>query len=443
MSNQEQNQLTQSPQYVMMPPQYLPQDDEINLADLWKVLVAKKFFIFGFTAIITLLAIVIVLIMPRTYQTTAHFLPPKASDLEELNIPAIGYSLGTEAAYNSFILNLKSRALRLEFFNEHDLSSKLSDDPTANKDQVFENSFNKLLVVKQDLKKKAQQAFVSISYDGKDPELIAKIVNDYIKYVHDKTIEEFLDLVKRNISIKKVDLEDVIIQSKKRVIAQRRQDEIERLIEADAIARLELLEKIKALKERTEQKRQDRIVTLEEALVIAKKLDIIDPIDSWSELGNAKDQAANKDISINTSINNKNLPEYTRGSKALEAELQALKARTSNDPFTPGLRELQEQLQRLEQNSRVEVLKVRTNDEPFIADLRDLKEQVAKLKNIEINEARIKAAMFDQMAVVPENPIKPKRKLIVMISFVLAFMLSIFLAFFFNFIEKSRAEEAV
>jgi chain length determinant protein (polysaccharide antigen chain regulator) len=107
------------------------------------------------------------------------------------------------------------------------------------------------------------------------------------------------------------------------------------------------------------------------------------------------------------------------------------------------LRELEEQLQRLEQNSRVEVLKVRTNDEPFIADLRDLKEQIAKLNNIKINEAKIKAALFDQMAVVPESPIKPKRKLVVIISFVLAFMLSIFLAFFLNFIQNSRAEEAV
>ncbi len=438
MNNQEQNQLSQSPQYVMMPPQYLAQEDEINLLDLWKVLAAKKKFIFGLTAIITLLAIIIVLVMPRTYQTTAHFLPPKASDVEELNIPAINYSLSSEDAYNSFILNLKSRSLRLKFFNEHDLSSKLSDDPTANKDQIFEELFNKQLVVKQDLKKKAQQAFVSISYDGKDPELIAKMVNDYIKYVHDKTLEEFLTLVRRNIRTKKQDLEDVIIQSKKRVIAQRRQDEIARLIEADKIARLELLERIKVLKERTEQKRQDRMVQLEEALVIAKKLDIVDPIDSWSELNNVKDQVTNK-----VSINNKTLPEYTRGSKALQAELQALKSRTSNDPFTPGLRELEEQLQRLEQNSRVEVLKVRTNDEPFIADLRDLKEQVAKLKNIKINEAKIKAASFDQMAVVPESPIKPKRKLIVIISFVLAFMLSIFLAFFLNFIQSSRTEETV
>ncbi len=438
MNNQEQNQLSQSPQYVMMPPQYLAQEDEINLLDLWKVLAAKKFFIFGLTAIITLLAIIIVLVMPRTYQTTAHFLPPKSSDVEELNIPAISYSLSSEDAYNSFILNLKSRSLRLKFFNEHDLSSKLSDDPTANKDQVFEESFNKQLVVKQDLKKKAQQAFVSISYDGKDPELIAKMVNDYIKYVHDKTIEEFLTLVRRNIRTKKQDLEDVIIQSKKRVIAQRRQDEIARLIEADKIARLELIEQIKVLKQRTEQKRQDRMVQLEEALVIAKKLDIVDPIDSWSELNNVKDQVTNK-----VSINNKTLPEYTRGSKALQAELQALKSRISNDPFTPGLRELEEQFQRLEQNSRVEVLKVRTNDEPFIADLRDLKEQVAKLKNIKINDTKIKAASFDQMAVVPESPIKPKRKLIVIISFVLAFMLSIFLAFFLNFIQSSRTEEAV
>jgi LPS O-antigen subunit length determinant protein (WzzB/FepE family) len=328
--------------------------------------------------------------------------------------------------------------LRLKFFNEHDLSSKLSDDPTANKDQIFEQSFHKQLVVKQALKKKRLQAFVSISYDGKNPELIAKMVNDYIKYVHDKTIEEFLLLVKRNIRTKKEDLEDVIIQSKKRVIAQRRQDEIARLIEADKIARLEFIERIKVLKERTEQKRQDKMVQLEEALVIAKKLDIVDPIDSWSELNNVKDQVTNK-----VSINNKTLPEYTRGSKALQAELQALKSRTSNDPFTPGLRELEEQLQRLEQNSRVEVLKVRTNDEPFIADLRDLKEQIAKLKNIKINEAKIKAALFDQMAVVPESPIKPKRKLVVIISFVLAFMLSIFLAFFLNFIQNSRTEEAV
>lgn len=101
--------------YMAMPPPYFPQEDEINLLDLWQVIVAKKKLILGITVTITLLSVIIVLLMTRIYQATAYFLPPKATDLEELIIPGVNESSNISKAYNTFITNLKSRALRREF----------------------------------------------------------------------------------------------------------------------------------------------------------------------------------------------------------------------------------------------------------------------------------------------------------------------------------------
>lgn len=77
------------------------------------------------------------------------------------------------------------------------------------------------------------------------------------------------------------------------------------------------------------------------------------------------------------------MPLYLLGEKALRAEIEGLLSRSSDDPFIPGLRSLQDQLKQLETNEKIEALKSRRNHDPFIAGLPELLDQ---LKQLETNE---------------------------------------------------------
>jgi len=69
----------------------------------------------------------------------------------------------------------------------------------------------------------------------------------------------------------------------------------------------------------------------------------------------------------------------------------------------------------LKVNSRGEALRQRKNDEPFIPGLRNLQERLTGLADTHIDSSKISAVRIDQVAEVPDQRIKPKRKLIVML----------------------------
>ena len=71
---------------------------------------------------------------------------------------------------------------------------------------------------------------------------------------------------------------------------------------------------------------------------------------------------------MNVDIATATTPLFFIGYDALMAELDNLNSRIDEDPFIPGLRDLQEQLS---------ILNAITSDDPFIDGLRDLQEQLA------------------------------------------------------------------
>jgi len=73
-------------------------------------------------------------------------------------------------------------------------------------------------------------------------------------------------------------------------------------------------------------------------------------------------------------------------------------------------------------------------------DLRQLQEQLALLENIKFDRNAITAVTIDQWAISPDDPAKPKRLLIVSISFVVGLMFSVFLAFFLNSLKLQREQ---
>jgi chain length determinant protein (polysaccharide antigen chain regulator) len=152
------------------------------------------------------------------------------------------------------------------------------------------------------------------------------------------------------------------------------------------------------------QRRLDRIAELKEALLIAQRLNLSEQIDAPAQI------TANTTAGGGISVNTGSTPLFYRGTNALNAELLVLNARESDDPFISGLRDSQEEL--------------------------------ARLRSVSLDPNVLKVAKTDQAAFAPTAREKPKRKLIVMLGFVLGGMLGVFAAFFVNFVQNQKELES-
>jgi chain length determinant protein (polysaccharide antigen chain regulator) len=118
---------------------------------------------------------------------------------------------------------------------------------------------------------------------------------------------------------------------------------------------------------------QDRIKRLEEAYVIAQKLDIQDRVENSKNIIISDD----KNIMAESQL-------YLYGTKSLRAEIDVLARRDSFDAFIPNLRSLEQKAE--------------------------------GLKNISVNSSDVRSAEIDQVANPPLHRFKPKRKIIVLVG---------------------------
>ena len=89
-------------------------------------------------------------------------------------------------------------------------------------------------------------------------------------------------------------------------------------------------------------------------------------------------------------------------------------------------------------NAEINILKNRESDDPFISGLRDLQEKLTLVRSFKINESGMHSVTIDQSAYPPKNRIKPNRRLIVSLGTVVGLFLGIFLVFFVSFIQKQK-----
>ena len=147
------------------------------------------------------------------------------------------------------------------------------------------------------------------------------------------------------------------------------------------------------------QRREDKILRYKEDSIIAMQLDIADRIDTTNVVQNNR-----------LNITATNIPLYYRGYRALNAEIEYLNNRKSDDPFISGLRDLQEQL--------------------------------ALLRSIKFDQEKMNAVHIDQAAYRPNSPIKPNKRLIVSLATVIGLFSGIFLAFFIEFVQNQRKKHS-
>jgi chain length determinant protein (polysaccharide antigen chain regulator) len=278
-------------QYV--PVQMMPMggdEDEIDLLDLWRILLKGKWIIAGVTLCCVLAGAGYVLLTTPVYKVETYFLPPTSQDIQELSVEVMeGPRHDPQAVYELFLDNLRSRDFRNQFFSADAGANSSEERDRGGANQVF--------VVDKigDKRSKENRAF-SLSLTSSDPERAAQLTNAFAAFVMKGTAADILDTL-MSMKTNRMDSLKARIAGKRTVALQQRQDEIARL---------------------------------EESLEIARTLRITD--DKFS--GSAIEPAAIYNIGVS----------YLRGTKSLEAQIAALKNRKTDDPYIEGLRELQEEL---------------------------------------------------------------------------------------------------
>ena len=256
-------------------PSYMPayqQDDEIDLFELWDILWKQKTLIIMVTFLVTMIAIGYLVVTKPIYKAEAFFLPPLQQDIQGLNIQGVQqYTI--PSVYEAFLNNLRSRQLRQQFYNEHNLLAWYQKDreiKSTEKATIFQKNFYDKLAI--NIPKNNNTSFVSLSFKLDDAAKSAEWLNQYVDFVASQTQQQLIQAI------------TVVVESKK----------------------TDITDKLASIKAVAQDRRLDRVVRLQEALEIAKAAGI-----TGSE--------------INQAANGLNM-EYMRGVKAIDREIQLLNA---------------------------------------------------------------------------------------------------------------------
>lgn len=415
-------------------------DDEIDLRDLIRTLIRQKKIVLGVTILVLLGSLIYAIVASPTYKTRISFLPPTKGEVAPLKIPtSTADADAVTKVYTEFEKNLNSVKLRRQIFEQMNLLSLYSKKTKveANIDDVF-NEFNAKMNVEKPTIKKNETAIpiLYLTLTGKDPRLIANILNKTGELVSANTKQEVISGVLEEVNFRKEQLHREINELRAKAERQK-QDTITKLQETDIVERKKLEDQIKTLRDNAKTKRMDQIIVLTEAAKIAESVGLIE---KSALLENAITNPSEGNA-FYTEVNTQPQPLYLRGSKALRSEIKELTERTSDDPFIPGLRDLQDKVELLKINRQIEALKARANNDPFIEVLRDKESELAILEAFKIDPKQVSVATLDQAAFPPEKRENPKRSFIVALGAVGGLFLGIIAAFMVNFWQSLRLED--
>lgn len=341
--------------------------DEIDLVELVKALWSQKLIMIAVTIVGGAIALAYALLSTPVYEAKATVLPPLLSDITAYNAGRDASSgnqaqlklFTTDDVYSVFTRNLKSLALRRDFFEEVYVPSLSENERSSPRDQLW-GRFNKAVSINAPDKQRPELVEVVVLHNS--PQLAAEWSNQLIS----RAAEESERDMRLNVTS---ELETRIRSTERRIAS---------------------------LRSTAQQRRNDRIAILKEALTVANAVGMNSPQVTAGRTSSSEELSEFIDGSLT----------YMRGAKAIEAEMSVLEARHSDDPFIPELRTLQEQL--------------------------------SFLKTIDVMPDNVSVFTLDSAAEVPETPIKPKKAMILALGLVLSGMLGVFIALIRSLVGRNR-----
>ncbi|MEG2042935.1 MAG: Wzz/FepE/Etk N-terminal domain-containing protein [Hafnia sp.] len=326
-------------------------DDEIDLFELLGGLWKQKLLIILTAAIVSGGAVAYALLATPIYEAKVLVQPPSQSNISQLNYGRGGDSglamLSVKDVYDVYLRNLRSESLKREFFRKVYLLSLPEDERKRSQDDLYDR-MNSVLTVAVTSKDTPSRYYVMANLPV--AEEAAQWVVQYAQMAGEHAKREVIKDVRGDVMIKASNLG----------------------------------QQIAAARETARKQREDQIIQLTEALRIADSIGLVKPPIISNSLSN--EVSAGMDGSLT----------YMRGSKALRAEIDNLRSRTSDDPF--------------------------------IVKLRQREEAMAFYSSLQIDPGVIEVYRQDGAVELPDKPVKPKKLIIVSLGAVLGVVFGIFIA---------------
>lgn len=341
--------------------------DEVDLVELFQSLWAQKWLILACAVMITAGAAAFAFLSTPSYEAKVGVLPPRLSDITDYNLGRSQAKLAEfkiQDVYDVFKRNLLSDALKRELFRKAYLPSLTEREASMAEDKLWERFNRTLSVTTPDVKDGRDFYLVTVQHEN--PQIAAEWANRYVGMVAARTESDMRSNLLTEIGTKVQSIE----------------------------AQLAVMRSI------AQARREDRIIRLREALVVAESVGIDAPQVTAGKTSSGDELAGFMDGNLM----------YMRGAKAVRAELA--------------------------------VLDKRENDDPFIPELRDLESDLVFLKRVNVNPDNVSVFTLDSAAEVPQTPIKPKKALILVLGSVLGSMLGLFVALIRSMLAKRSVKAA-
>jgi uncharacterized protein involved in exopolysaccharide biosynthesis len=373
------------------------EDGEVDLLDYILVLLKRKKFIAAMTAGITVLTVIVSLIIPKTYKAESRILPPAQQNqslssqvLAQLNgvvgAGMIGVASGIKTQGDLYMALLKSRSVLDAIVDRFKLMQ-------LHKTKYREDA-RKLLLKQLNAFDDKKSGIITIAVEDKDPQRAAALANALV---------DGLKNLNKRLAVTEAGQRRLFYEEQLKDVKQS-------LLQAE--------ESLKGFQEKTGAIKMD-----DQARAVIQSL------------AQVRAQMAAKEVQLKVmktyaTANNPDAQRLEEEISGLKEQMGRLEAKGGHNPdaLMPTSRMPQvgtDYLRRMRELKFSEAL--------YEILLRQF--EVAKL-----DEARDAAVIqVIEQAVQPEKKFKPKRAQMVMIAFV-GFFISIFGAFFLEFIERSRQD---
>ncbi|EIK67370.1 putative chain length determinant protein [Pseudomonas synxantha BG33R] len=403
-------------------PQHKKFDSLALVTSLWR----QKIIIFSVGALISSVFAIYAFSVTPEYKVSSVLRPAAINELDALNRSEV-YVLPPGEALVRVGMALESYEIRMGFFRSNQKLFEGFVRPGRNLQQTFEEFNKKSISLMLSDKDKADSLSSYLKLELTYPKGIdgVSILNGFVEYAianERDHISADLTVIINN-RLKEIDGRLAAARSSYDTWKEAR---IASLSESDRIRRAQLQDELQGLRTQLHSLNSNRIAELNEAITIAKKLNIMMPASPTS----VGDDAHSGSVSMRTEINNQQIPLYFMGVNALEAERAVLLQRKSNDFTERRISQIAKELKLLESNREIEVLKSRVKDELFLTDVQPLRAEKARLLSVNKDMSNLKLVAIDKEALEPTSPISPNRPLLIIGGLLLGLVVGFAIAFF-------------
>lgn len=336
-------------------------NNEMDLSDLMRGIWAQRRLVVCVVIMFTLAAAAYGFFSKPVYEARAFILPPTQNDIGDLNFGRTSESgmkpYTPKEVYSTFIGNLQSETLRRNFFNKVYLPSLSENDRKKSRDGLYRQFSADLSLIQPT--KDFSDRFTLVAINS-NPGITADWLSIYINQASDAAKSELVKDVSKEVKVHVRNIDSQISMLRERA-ANTRQDVIHQLLEAEKVA---------------------GAIGLEKHVIVSGGV--------TGEMSGLVDPRL----------------VYLRGTKALEAEVETLQARESDDAF--------------------------------IADLRKLEGQRDFYKKIKVDSQDVSVYRLDGVIDPPDSPVKPRKILILMLGVILGLISGVALGLMREYLSQTR-----